>query len=248
MLAGFAFTALIYLIPRGIPQSGGQESQSGKANKHVLLALVFAFMDLIIVALLYSHLAAERGCSVIQGRAASEELLGAVPFAFSVLTLLYAIVLMVDSLDLDDLAEHVRFVVTGLGPPWAMFLVILAARTWRSRPGNLVLTPETSTFPSMDVSSARLCSPTIGFRVAFAWFAWDPGQSVDVPFAGLAPLGRATLPGVNRTRALGCCRVSSGIPTWALPRCWPRRYAGSRYLSPIRPRGFPTENCWYGLP
>lgn len=128
LLAGFAFTALIYLIPGRSSKPGVRDLQAGETKKHVLLALVFAFMDLIIVAFLYSFLAGERGCGVIQGRGASEELLGGVAFTFSVLTLLYAIVLMVDALALDDLAEHVRFLVTVLGPPWAMFLVFLAAR------------------------------------------------------------------------------------------------------------------------
>jgi hypothetical protein len=181
LLAGFAFAALMYLISQRVDVLGGgatkgkSSPQFGDTTKHVLLALVFAFVDLILVTLAYSFLAGERGCALTQGRGASEELLGGVAFAFSVLTLLYAIALMVDALNLDDLAEHVRFLVAVLGPPLAIFLVSLGARDIAWAPwvpgsyANALYRPQTGQFVE-HIGSAGVWIPVgVGILCLTSW-------------------------------------------------------------------------------
>lgn len=133
VLAGFAFTAIAVLLPGTLPRRSQAQAEDTPASssppqvtrgadKHVLVALFGAFIALIAVTLEYAGLAGERGCSLVLGRAASEEMLGAVAFGFAVLMLLYALVLLIEHVRIGA-AEHFRFLAAALVPPLGLFLI-----------------------------------------------------------------------------------------------------------------------------
>ena len=136
VLAGFAFAAIILVVPGGLRRSTPRESQP---DGHVLASLLIAMLGLIICAIQYAELAGESSCSEILGRAESEELLGGVVFAFAVLALLYAMVLLLERAEVGPVTKVFRFIVAVMAPTLALFLVGLAARDasyapWK-RPG-----------------------------------------------------------------------------------------------------------------
>lgn len=138
VLAAFAFGAITLVLPgeyRRHPRPDTSEATADEqSDVHVLLALVAAFMSLIIATLEYAVINGERGCALIQGRAASEEFLGGVAFAFAVLLLLYAVVHMVTHSGIAGIGQHVRFIVAVLGPPLAVLFLITGAEDAASSP------------------------------------------------------------------------------------------------------------------
>jgi hypothetical protein len=135
VLAGFAFAAIALVVPgtfgrRAEEGKGGADDLQSKApDSHVLFALLIAFVGLLLATLEYAELAGEQGCALVQGRAASEELLGGVAFSFAVLTLLYALALLIENANVGNIVtEHFRFIVVVLAPPLAILLVGLGAQ------------------------------------------------------------------------------------------------------------------------
>jgi hypothetical protein len=137
VLAGFAFVA-ITLVLAGDHRRKGEEVagdvRETTTDVHVLLALVAAFLGLIIATLEYAVLAGERACGLMLGRAASEEFLGGIIFAFAVFVLLYAVVQMVAHSGLPRIGEHVRVIVTLFGPPLAILFLAVAAQDVANTP------------------------------------------------------------------------------------------------------------------
>ncbi len=100
----------------------------------VLVALLTAFISLIVATIIYAVLSGERGCALVEGRAASEEFLGGISFAFAVLLLLFSIVQLVDSSGFVGISDHVRFIVACLGPSLTILFLITGAEDVASAP------------------------------------------------------------------------------------------------------------------
>jgi hypothetical protein len=90
VLAGFAFTAMVVILSPAERDRIGDEKQR---NSGVLLTLFAAFVALLITTLLYSVLAGEK-IQEARGRAATEELLNAVPFGLAVIMLFHGTTLL----------------------------------------------------------------------------------------------------------------------------------------------------------
>lgn len=129
ILAGFAFLAITLVLAGSHRRPDDPTPTDRKLENDIrlLLALTFAFIGLLLATIQYAVLAGEGGCSLIAGRAASEELLGGIAFAFSALLLFYAIVQMLTHSGVADIGAHVRRVVAILGPPLALLLLWLGA-------------------------------------------------------------------------------------------------------------------------
>lgn len=139
ILAGFAFLAITLVLAGSHRRPDDPTPTDRKLENDIrlLLALTFAFIGLILATIQYAVLAGEGGCSLIAGRAASEELLGGIAFAFSALLLFYAIVQMLTHSGVSDIGAHVRRVVAILGPPLALLLLWLGAEDVAYTPWTL---------------------------------------------------------------------------------------------------------------
>ena len=151
VLAGFAFLALTLVV------SGSHRRDKGiwkaihrETDARLLLSLGTAFLGLVVAAFQYANLAGERGCALLEGRAASEEFLGGVAFVFSTLLLFYAVVQLVTQSDAPYIGDHLRALVAILAPPLAILLLALDAVDVASTPfrsaGAGQLRPEQTLF------------------------------------------------------------------------------------------------------
>lgn len=128
VLAGVAFLALTLVVAGSHrPQKDTWKTTHREADARLLLSLATAFLGLVIAAFQYANLAGERGCALIEGRAASEELLGGVAFVFSTLLLFYAVVQLVSQADVPYIGNQLRALLAMLGPALAMLLLALDA-------------------------------------------------------------------------------------------------------------------------
>jgi hypothetical protein len=138
VLAAFAFGAVSLVLPGMHRRNSGGTLRDAevraRSDSQVLLALISAFLGLIVATLQYAVLAGERGCALIMGRASSEEFLGGVSFAFAVLLLLYAIVQLVTNSEIEGLSYHARLIVTALGAPLALLFLTTGAVDVASTP------------------------------------------------------------------------------------------------------------------
>src|SRR5438270_781115 len=89
ILAGFAFAAIVQTLTRPTPDKD-RDARLG-------VALISAFLGLPLAAILYAVLNGENQEALRRGRGTVEELLAGVVLGFAALTLLYAIVVMIDS-------------------------------------------------------------------------------------------------------------------------------------------------------
>lgn len=131
VLAGFAFTALIYLLAA----MGGQtradradQTEIASQENHVIVSLFCALFALVITTFLYAILASEQNESLVQGRAASEEVLSGIAFAFSIAILFYALVLLIDGIGLKRTAREARAIIALTLPPLAMMFLGFTAQ------------------------------------------------------------------------------------------------------------------------
>src|SRR5437868_8012842 len=125
ILAGFAFVVANLVIDRAYRRRGDGRSLEPREVEHetqVGIALVCAFLGLLLTTLRYSLLAGENGCALISGRAASAEVLTAVSFAVSIYMLLYAVVQFFSG-TAGVLAQHCVFILAVLVPPITVFFV-----------------------------------------------------------------------------------------------------------------------------
>lgn len=134
-LAGFAFVAITLIMNRShrgaaesaSPASGGRPQplspEEREQDERVLIALICSFLSLVLAAVEYAFLSGERGCSLVQGRAASAEILGGVAFVFAVNLLLYALVQLL-STSAKEFARGFRFLVVVLIPGLALLFLI----------------------------------------------------------------------------------------------------------------------------
>jgi hypothetical protein len=122
LLAGFAFTAIIFLLssPTLASSSKRQPEKSG-----VVLTLFAAMVALVISTLTYSVLAGEQEA---RGRAAVQELTDGLPFALAIMMLFHGVTrLMSGDGWVDDIAIRTGQAITGvITPVLAMFYLVSA--------------------------------------------------------------------------------------------------------------------------
>jgi hypothetical protein len=119
ILSGFAFVVINLVLDRAYGRRGDGRSPSPRESEHetpVGIALVCAFLGLILTTLRYSLLAGESGCALTEGRAGSAEVLTAVSLAASIYMLFYAIVQFFSGSS-ATLAKHCVFILAVLVPP-----------------------------------------------------------------------------------------------------------------------------------
>jgi hypothetical protein len=170
VLAAFAFGAITLVLPVEAKRRGS------RSEPLVLLALTAAFVGLLIATLQYAVLAGERGCGLLLGRAASEEFLGGVAFAFSVLLLMYAIVQLIAGFRVPGLSFHARLIIVTLGAPLAMLFlstgaVDVAATPWEPKDGIGVPLPRTTALQSALASSSIFVTLGLAAACLLAWLA-----------------------------------------------------------------------------
>ncbi|GAB3010580.1 hypothetical protein [Mycobacterium bourgelatii] len=118
VLAGFAFVVINLVLDRAYRRRGEGRAPGPREAAHetqVGLALVCAFLGLVLTTLRYSLLAGESGCAITEGRATSAAVLAAVSLAASVYTLLYAVVQFFSGTS-GTLAKHCVFILVVLAP------------------------------------------------------------------------------------------------------------------------------------
>src|SRR5262245_41645786 len=178
VLAAFAFGAIALVLPgshrRGQPDDSPDSGVDDRRDEHVLLALVAAFLSLIVATVEYAVLAGERGCALLAGRAASEEFLGGMALAFAVLLLLTATVQLVVYSGIQRIGHHARLLVCTIGPPLSILFLSVAAQ-------DVAMTPwirqSDSTFRPQDTefvhatTAVALTLPTVMFVICvLGWF------------------------------------------------------------------------------
>jgi hypothetical protein len=122
-LTGFAFLAMTIVLSRrdDNPREKFTPRQLDQ-DKRTVIALLCAFTGLLIATVAYSIINGESGRALVEGRAASEELLAAVAFTVSLYILLYALVHLIATSSLK-LGSEFRLLVAVLVPPIFIYFV-----------------------------------------------------------------------------------------------------------------------------
>jgi hypothetical protein len=124
VLAGFAFMAITLVLNRSHRRQAlgvGDPREERLQDSRCVAAMACAFLGLVATTALYATASAEQGCALTNGRAASEEVLAGVAFAFSLYTLLFAAVQLVSA---SALGSHIRFIVSVITPPIVVVFVL----------------------------------------------------------------------------------------------------------------------------
>jgi hypothetical protein len=124
VLAGFAFVAITLMLNRQHRREAlgvGDPAEELAQDRRNIAALGCAFLGLLATTVLYASISAERACALTDGRAASDEVLAGVAFAFSLYTLLFAAVQLVSA---ASLGTHMRFIVAVIVPPIVVMFVL----------------------------------------------------------------------------------------------------------------------------
>ncbi len=108
ILAGFAFAAVVQTLTR--------PTEDKERDAHVVVALIAAFIGLILATMLYAVLSGENKQALVQGRGPVQELLAGTVLGFAALSLMYALVVMIDSRDLPGAATGARLMIGVLLP------------------------------------------------------------------------------------------------------------------------------------
>jgi len=122
-LTGFAFLAMTIVLSRrdDNPRTKFTPRELDQ-DKRTIIALLCAFIGLLIATVEYSIITGESGHALVEGRAASEELLAAVGFTVSVYILLYALVHLIATSTLK-LGSEFRLLVTVFIPSIFIYFV-----------------------------------------------------------------------------------------------------------------------------
>jgi hypothetical protein len=155
VLAGFAFFALISIVERASHLNHGttrRSTEPSTAVSHAVVALTCALLGLIISTVLYAVLSAEQAVALVAGRASSEELLSGTAFAFSIMALLYAIVLLIPAAGLVETTRRVTAVISIAVPPLAMTFLGFASQDFAFAE-MLYAHPNTPSVPGPPASS-----------------------------------------------------------------------------------------------
>lgn len=226
VLAAFAFGAIALVLPGEHRRGGARDSTREQADTHLLLALVVTFVSLIIATMQYAVLAGERGCALYQGRAAAEEFLGAVAFAFAVVMLMYSIVQLVAQSRMAAASVHVRLIVVVLGPALATLFMLagaedVASAPWRQITAGQLFVAQDTTFHRQISAIALLLPPgQLAVSVLIWCFRRRLGRWLPKSFWSLAPLlfpylslGLATA-AIVRSMTLIENPPTAGLPQW----------------------------------
>jgi hypothetical protein len=123
VFSGFAFLAMTIVLSRRDDNSGRNFTpRQLDQDKRTVIALLCAFTGLLIATVEYSNVNGESGRALVEGRAASEELLAAVGFTVSLYVLLYALVHLIATSSLK-LGSEFRLLVAILVPPIFIYFV-----------------------------------------------------------------------------------------------------------------------------
>jgi hypothetical protein len=123
VFTGFAFLAMTIVLSRRDDNSGKKFTpRQLDQDKRTVIALLCAFTGLLIATVEYSIINGESGRALVEGRAASEELLAAVGFTVSLYILLYALVHLIATSSLK-LGSEFRLLVAILVPPIFIYFV-----------------------------------------------------------------------------------------------------------------------------
>ncbi|OBJ57448.1 hypothetical protein A9W94_01565 [Mycobacterium asiaticum] len=125
ILAGFAFVVINLVLDRAYRRRGDSRVLDPRESAHetqIGIALVCAFLGLVLTTLRYSLLAGESGCALTEGRAGSAAVLAAVSLAASLYTLLYAIVQFFSGTS-ALLVRHCVFILAAIAPALAVAFV-----------------------------------------------------------------------------------------------------------------------------
>ena len=122
-LTGFAFLAMTIVLSRrdDNPRTKFTPRELDQ-DKRTIIALLCAFIGLLIATVEYSIIAGESGHALVEGRAASEELLAAVGFTVSVYILLYSLVHLIATSTLKLGSEFRRLVAVFIPPIFIYFV------------------------------------------------------------------------------------------------------------------------------
>jgi hypothetical protein len=123
VFTGFAFLAMTIVLSRGDsnPRTKLTPRQLDQ-DKRTVIALLCAFTGLLIATVEYSIVTGESNHALVEGRAASEELMAAVGFTVSMYILLYALVHLIATSSLK-LGTDFRLLVTVFLPPIFIYFV-----------------------------------------------------------------------------------------------------------------------------
>jgi hypothetical protein len=123
VFTGFAFLAMTIVLSRRDynPRTKFTPRQLDQ-DKRTVIALLCAFTGLLIATVEYSIVSGESNHALVEGRAASEELLAAVGFTVSMYILLYALVHLIATSSLK-LGTDFRLLVTVFLPPIFIYFV-----------------------------------------------------------------------------------------------------------------------------
>jgi len=122
-LTGFAFLAMTIVLSRrdDNPRTKFTPRELDQ-DKRTIIALLCAFIGLLIATVEYSIITGESGHALVEGRAASEELLAAVGFTVSVYILLYSLVHLIATSTLKLGSEFRRLVAVFIPPIFIYFV------------------------------------------------------------------------------------------------------------------------------
>jgi hypothetical protein len=196
ILAGFAFVVINLVLDRAYRRRTDGRSMEPREVEHetqVGIALVSGFLGLVLTTLRYALLAGENGCALIDGRAASAEVLTAVSFAASIYMLLYAIVQFFSG-TAGILATHCVFIMVVLVPPISVFLVEDTLTHLALSIGN----PQTHRpLQPLWESATHLAIPiplAVGLVGAVAWFLGIKRRRSESPAGRVAQQLRTVVP------------------------------------------------------
>jgi hypothetical protein len=123
VFTGFAFLAMTIVLSRRDSNSRTTFTpRQLDQDKRTVIALLCAFTGLLIATVEYSIVTGESNHALVEGRAASEELLAAVGFTVSMYILLYALVHLIATSSLK-LGSEFRLLVTVFLPPIFIYFV-----------------------------------------------------------------------------------------------------------------------------
>jgi hypothetical protein len=121
-LAGFAFTAMVVLLNPGAEDKRTRDEKT--PDNGVLLTLFVALTAMVITTLVYSVLAGE-DIAEARGRAATEELVNAIPFGLAVIMLFHGVTLLMHTSGRVDRTTILvgRIVTVVVIPALAMYYI-----------------------------------------------------------------------------------------------------------------------------
>ncbi|WP_081290848.1 hypothetical protein [Mycobacterium asiaticum] len=219
ILAGFAFVVINLVLDRAYRRRGDSRVLDPRESAHesqIGIALVCAFLGLVLTTLRYSLLAGESGCALTEGRAGSAAVLAAVSLAASLYTLLYAIVQFFSGTS-ALLVRHCVFILAVIAPALAVAFVAQTLAHLALALGN----PETRQplQPLWDQAnhlSTLIPVALIGIS-AVMWVIGIKRRRSEAPVSGLAQHFQSSVPYTTIALAIAVTMRSVALLGYANP-------------------------------